>query len=197
MSGIFKRFKRSENGSATVEFVILFPIFIFIFLMGFESGYYMVRNVMLERAVDITSRDIKLGNGNIPQFQHLKANICAQAGIIPDCMNSLQVELQRIDAVPGATAALRGNAKCNDKNATTQDNQNATFYDVGSANNVLMLRVCALSEPLFPTTGIGVGMKVQGKDDYAIVATTVLVAEPGTRSINELPTWMNPPAVSN
>ena len=48
---------------------------------------------------------------------------------------------------------------------------------------MMMVRVCALSKPLFPTTGIGVGMQVDGDGNYAIVATTAFVNEPGNRGI--------------
>lgn len=190
----YLRFKKTEDGSATVEFVLLFPVFIFLFLMGFEAGYYMVRTVMLERAVDLSVREVRLGNGGIPEYKVLKANICAQAAIIPDCMESVQVDLRRIDAVPGGTLAMRSDTICNNKTEDAAVNQRNTFYDVGSANNVMMLRVCALSEPLFPTTGIGVGMRSdQVGDEVAIVATTLFVNEPGVRTIAEMPTWMNQP----
>lgn len=190
----FHAYKSSEDGTATVEFVLLFPIFVFLFLMGFEAGYYMVRTVMLERAVDLAVRDVRLGNGNIPEYRLLKANICAEAGVIPNCMDSVQVDLREVDAVPGGTIPMRNDAICNDKTQDAQFNTRNTYYDVGSANNVMMLRVCALSEPLFPTTGIGVGMRTaETGDDYAIVATALFVNEPGDRGIAETPVWMNNP----
>ena len=197
MSGFVNRYlsyKKSEDGTATIEFVLLFPVFIFLFLMGFEAGYYMVRTVMLERAVDLAVRDVRLGNGNIPQYTHLKANICAQAGIIPDCMNSIQVDMREIDAVPGGTTEVRGDAVCNDKTKDAAFNESNTYYDVGSSNNVMMLRVCAMTEPLFPTTGIGLGMRAnEDSTDVAIVATSIFVNEPGPRSMADTPTWMNQP----
>jgi len=35
---IFARFRRGQDGNATIEFVFLFPAFIFLFLTGFEAG---------------------------------------------------------------------------------------------------------------------------------------------------------------
>jgi hypothetical protein len=190
----YLKFKKAEDGTATVEFVLLFPVFIFLFLMGFEAGYYMVRTVMLERAVDLSVREVRLGDGGVPDYTLLKANICAQAAIIPDCMESVQVDLRRIDAVPGGTTAMRNDAICNDKTEDAAFNEGNTYYDVGSANNVMMLRVCALSEPLFPTTGIGVGMRSDRVgSEVAIVATTLFVNEPGVRTIAQKPKWMNQP----
>ena len=174
---------RKEDGNATIEFVFLFPAFIFLFLTGFEAGYYMVRNVMLEQATDIAVRDVRLGNGKVPSFVALKRDICANAAIIPDCLDSVQVEMQPVAIAPGAVATtLQTAAKCVDR-LSTDDPLTGTTYDVGSENQMMVVRVCALSKPLFPTTGIGVGMQVDGDGNYAIVSTTAFVNEPGNRTI--------------
>lgn len=176
-------FRREQDGNATIEFVLLFPAFIFLFLTGFESGYYMVRNVMLERAVDIAVRDVRLGNGRVPTFVALKQRICDEATILPDCMQNLQVEMRPVDIQPGGVAVMAGPARCVDLNSS-DDPLTGTTYNVGQVNNMMVLRVCALAEPLFPTTGIGVGMQVDGFGNYALVATTAFVNEPGNRGMS-------------
>lgn len=178
----YRRFRGKDDGNATIEFVFLFPAFIFLFLLGFESGYYMVRNVMLERAVDIAVRDVRLGNGKVPQFEALKQRICDEAAILDDCVNSVQIEMQPVAIVPGGTASVRTAAKCVDR-LSTDDPLTGTTYNAGAANSMMMVRVCALSKPLFPTTGIGVGMQVDAEGNYAIVATTAFVNEPGSRAV--------------
>ena len=175
-------FIEDQEGTATIEFVFLFPVFISLFLMGFESGYYMVRNVMLERAVDVAVRDVRLGNGRVPEFEALKDKICRQAAMIPDCMKSVQIEMQPVAISPGGTAVMVGPTKCVDR-ASTEDSLTGTTYDAGQENEMMIVRVCALSKPLFPSTGIGVGMKVDAEGNYAIVATTAFVNEPGNRAI--------------
>ena len=182
ISNHMRRFRKSEDGNPTLEFVILFPMFIFLFLTGFEAGYYMVRNVMLERGVDLAIRDVRLSNGNVPDFVELKQNICAQAAIIPDCVNSIQIEMQQIQAVPGDIAKMAGPARCIDRESD-EDALKFTNFDTGGQNQLMALRICALSQPLFPTTGIGVGMRRNGAGDYAMVATAAFVTEPGNRAI--------------
>ena len=107
-----RRFRRKQDGNASIEFVILFPAFMFLFLTGFEAGYYMVRNVALERAVDIAVRDVRLHNGNasgqVTGFAELKKRICDEAGIIPDCMRTVQVELQPIPRGVGSVNNVTG-----------------------------------------------------------------------------------------
>lgn len=180
----FRGFREKEEGNATVEFVLLFPTFIFLFLTGFEAGYYMVRNVALERATDIAVRDVRLSNGNVPGWAALKRRICDEAGIIPDCMRTLQVEMRAVPKGQGgvATAVGNGQVRCVDTGAPAGVDQTG-FYSLGSENQMMLVSVCSLSKPLFPTTGIGVGMKIDQEGNYALVATTAFVAEPGNRAM--------------
>ena len=185
----FKRFKERDDGNATVEFVILFPGLMMLFFAGFEAGYYMVRNVALERAVDIAVRDIRLGNGSqygaVPDHAALKKRICDAAGIIPDCMQSVKVEIKPVTKAPGGVAAALGSrVQCIDKTTPPSSPQNAACtYDVGVANDLMLIHACATSDPLFPSTGLGVGMKVDAYGNVAIVATSAFVNEPGARSM--------------
>jgi Flp pilus assembly pilin Flp len=180
-SKLFGRFRRQESGSATIEFVLLFPVIIALFMMGFESGYYMVRNVMLERAVDIAVRDVRLGNGRVPNFDDLKVNICNNAGLLPDCVNSIQIEMQEVAITPGGTVPMQTDARCVDR-MSTDDSLTGTTYDVGQINSMMIVRVCTLQQPLFPTTSIGAGLGVDIEGNYAMVATSAFVTEPGTRA---------------
>ncbi len=177
------RFGRREDGSATIEFVFLFPMFMFLFLMGFESGLYMIRNVMLERAVDISVRDIRLGNGRVPEFAALKENICDDVLVIPNCADSIHIYMTEIDITPGAVAANTGDFRC--LNRYSSDPQfGDDDYEVGQANTMMLVQVCASVHPYFPTTGIGLGLRRdQLGGDYAIVASTAFVNEPGTRAM--------------
>jgi len=154
--------------------------------MGFESGYYMVRSVMLERAVDISVRNVRLGNGKIPQLAAFKEDVCQNATILPDCENSIQVEMVSVDMVPGAVAALDDSSVCIDRRRADVDQTAFSTYDVGTINKMVLVRVCAVASPLFPTTGIGSGMKrtEQIGENYAMIATTAFVAEPGTRDFD-------------
>ncbi len=189
MSMLFKRlvrFRKRQDGTASIEFVILFPVFMFMLLTGFESGLYMVRNVMMERAVDIAMRDVRLGNGRIPeftppQFATLKQRICDNAAVIPNCMQMVQVEMRPVAIEPGGVAAFGRNVRCIDTEADPGAVQ-ATTYDTGQDNSLMVVRVCTLAQPFFPTTGMSAGMAYDGKGNYALVTTTAFVNEPGQRA---------------
>lgn len=181
----FKSFGKNQDGSSTVEFVLLFPTFIFIFFLGFESGYYMLRGVMLERGVDVAVRDVRLANGNVPDLAQMKTNICDVALMLPDCENSLQIEIRPVAPVPGGIADAGTEIACIDKTVDPDDAVNATTYNTGSGNQLMLVRVCALAEPMFPTTGIGAGLKVDSLGNYALVSTSVFVNEPGATTDRE------------
>ncbi|WP_428687944.1 TadE/TadG family type IV pilus assembly protein [Roseibium sp.] len=179
---IYRKFKEQQDGNSSIEFVFLFPAVMFIFLMGFEAGYYMVRNAMLERALDVAVRDVRLGNGNIPDYAALKTRLCDEVGIVDDCDETLQIELKPVAIQPGALAAVSSDARCIDTNSAA-DPLTGTTYNVGQINNMMMVRACLLAKPLFPTTGIGAGMSMDGEGHYALVATSAFVNEPGKRGI--------------
>ena len=185
ISHLFKTlrtFKSGQDGTATIEFVIFFPALMALFLMGFESGYYMLRSVMLERSVDISIREVRLSNNSLPSFGALKANICKNARILADCEDQLQIELQPVATEPGAVASIGKATRC--VNTTSdEDPLKFTTYDVGAENQMMLVRVCALSKPLFPSTRYSASMVRDTQGNYAIVATAAFVTEPGARGV--------------
>lgn len=188
ISNIFnklRRFKTGQDGNATIEFVVFFPALMMLFLMGFESGYYMLRNVMLERSVDISIREVRLSNNSLPDFVSLKKNICKSAYILDDCEDKLQIEMRPVATEPGAVAGLGKVTRCVDT-ASDEDPLKYTTYDVGAENQMMLVRVCALSKPLFPSTRFSASMVRDTQGNYAIVTNAAFVTEPGARGIKVL-----------
>lgn len=169
------RLRRNESGATSLEFVILFPLFITIFLATFESGFMMLRNVMLERSVDLAVRDLRLGTPTPPTFDELKQTICDRTYFIDDCMDVVQVELRPVDMT--TWGPLDGPPRCIDVESHI-DPLDQTEYSVGSNNELMLVRVCALFRPMFPTTGLGLGMRYDVEGNYALIATSAFVNEP-------------------
>jgi hypothetical protein len=188
-----RRFRRSEDGGPTIEFVILFPAFILIFLGSFESGLMMVRNVMLERSVDLAVRSLRLGTPVPPTYEEFKESICDEALIFKDCMKLVQIQLEPVDMTTW-------NVPANDANCIDEATHNAavdpinpiddTTFIGGGNNELMIVRVCALFNPMFPGTTLGMQMPVYQPDDpnesqkYALVVTSAFVNEP-SRSEDE------------
>lgn len=171
--GSVRRFWRGEDANSTVEFVIIFPIFMVIFIATFEIGMLMVRQVMLDRATDISVRALRLGSWATPTQDQMKLNICNIASILPECMSNLMIELR---PVPTSTwTPLASNATCVDKTAVIQP---VTTFDGGQQNELMLVRVCALMKPFFPSSTLGQLLPQAGTEYYALVSTSAFVNEP-------------------
>ncbi len=88
---------RKEDGSATVEFVFVFPFFLSILFWTVELGLINIRQTFLERALDETVRDIRLGTGEAPQHDDIRDLICARSVFTEDCSTSLRLEMVQLD----------------------------------------------------------------------------------------------------
>lgn len=169
----FLRLRRAEEGNATIEFVILFPIFMVLFLSAFEIGLLMVRQVMLDRATDIAVRALRIGEWDNPTHDNLKSFICDQALILPDCKENMLIELSPVSKT--TWAPLPEGPTCVDKSAEIQPVVN---FEVGIQHELMMVRVCALQKPLAPLTGLGLRLPRQDADHYALVSLSAFVNEP-------------------
>ena len=54
---LLRRFLRAEDGSGTLEFAVLAPVFLGLFLSTFELGMLLARQMMLDRGIDLAVRD--------------------------------------------------------------------------------------------------------------------------------------------
>jgi hypothetical protein len=168
-----RRFARRDDGTATVEFVILFPLFIVLMVSGFEAGMLMTRQMMLERGLDLTMRALRLDQIPNPNHDKVKALICKNAMIIPNCEDVVQLELSRVDTTTFAMP-LQGN-KCVDRTGNIAPVLN---FNPGNRSELMMVRACAIFDPMFPATGLGVHLPRDASGGYALIATSAFVNEP-------------------
>lgn len=171
-------FRKSEDGVVTIEFVILFPVFFFFFLMTVEKGITSLQHVMLERGVDVTVREIRIGRIANPSRNALKARICEAAAIIPDCENQLDIELLNNDL--RNWSAMNQPIQCVDRGEEPEPD---SVVPTGGNNALMFIRVCARIDPLMPTTGLGKAIADNNSGSaaggsYALVSTAAFVIEP-------------------
>ena len=163
---------RREDGNATIEFALLFPALMTLFLMVVETGVLMTRGVMLDRATDIAMRQLRLGTLDPMTPAGLRTEICNNAVIIPDCPNVLTVELR---PVPSTTwAPYTGPATCINRDENIDP---LLEFTPGIANELMMVRVCAKFDPFFPSGKLAAQIKTQD-GGYALVAMSAFVNEP-------------------
>jgi Flp pilus assembly protein TadG len=169
----FTRKARAEEGTATIPFVLFFPFFIALVIASLELGLLMVRQVMLERGLDMAVRDLRLGIWNNPTFNGLKQRICNNAGIIPDCMSTLHLELRPVSKV--TWEPLSSGPTC--VNRVEDPNPDITF-NAGVSNEMMLIRACVKFKPMFPSTGLGFSMPKDSAGEYALVSASAFVNEP-------------------
>ncbi|MEO1639926.1 MAG: TadE/TadG family type IV pilus assembly protein [Pseudomonadota bacterium] len=178
MKSLLKRFVRDEAGTASLEFVLVFPVFFGFFLATVEAGMISVRHVMLERGVDIAVRDVRIGVMPEPDRDLLRARICDIAMIIPDCTTQLEIEMIQRD--PNDWEAIPTTVRCVDRGNIDDDNSNVE----GTPNNQLMfIRACVRIDPFMPTTGLGKTIVDNNQGgaaggSYALVSRAAFVVEP-------------------
>lgn len=177
--GLRKRlriFRRREDGAAAIEFVVMTPLLFGIFMTAMELGVYSMRQMWLDRGLDVAVRQVRLNTANIPSHDALKQTICINAGFLPDCSNSLKLEMIRVD--PRAFASLDAEVDCVDRSEPIES-QEEPNYITGNEHDLMMLRACVKFSPMFPTTGLGFQLDKDGAGQAVMTAMSAFVQEPG------------------
>ncbi|MFQ6553103.1 TadE/TadG family type IV pilus assembly protein [Aestuariibius insulae] len=170
------RFRKDESGNQTIEFIIFFPTVMFLFLAAVEVGVYSIRHVVLERGLDLTVRSIRLNQAAITA-EDIRADVCANSLMIPDCPNQVRVEMLALDARNFTDSSVPAETKCLDISDGTPV-QPANEVQEGAPNQLMVLRVCALFNPFFPTTGFGKSIPKASGGSYALVSLGAFAIEP-------------------
>ncbi len=169
-----RRFCRADSGAATIEFAILFPAFIIFLVSAIEMGVMNARNSMLERALDLAVRDIQINTATAPTHDDVKRMICSHTSIIPDCFVNMRIEMLPINT--RVATSIDPAPDCVD---TLEPFEPVRQFRNGSQNQIMLIRVCSLFRPMFPTTGLGFQLpRTGGQDTYALVAVSAFVMEP-------------------
>lgn len=163
-----------ERGSATVEFVIAFPVVLTVVLSGFESGLLLSRKVMLDRAVDMTVRELRLTQIKNPTHQLVKEHICSFNTFVEDCLNVLRLDLEPI-ATTGNWALPTDAPDCVDRDAAINPPED---LDEGGENELMLLRVCVVVDPVFPNFGLGLYLPKDASGGVRLISTSAFVNEP-------------------
>jgi Flp pilus assembly protein TadG len=168
-----RRFRRDEAGTATTEFVIIVPVFFMLLLMGVDAGLVMTRQVMLDRALDIVVRDLRLGRLEDPSLNDLRTRICSQTAILPNCAANLLIDLRTVNTLSWNFPATP--PACVDRAASITP---VTSVVAGAGNDMMMLRACMIIDPLFPTTSWGLQLPLDDSGGFQLFALSSFVNEP-------------------
>jgi Flp pilus assembly protein TadG len=169
-----RAFGLSESGVATVEFVVVFPFFVTIFLSSYEVAIMNIRAVMMERSLDMVVRDIRLAGGADIQHDAVRSRICNNAILIPNCADVTKIELTRVDRETWTTN-LEVTPDCQDREDEIKPPKN---FKNGTQNDLMLIRVCATVDAIFPTFGVGRTIPKDEQGGYILMSSSAFVNEP-------------------
>ena len=172
-SNALRRFGRREDGTAAIEFAMTVPLLMMIFMASFESGFLMIRSIMLEQSVDMTMRELRLGHLPLATAATLKDEICSRSVILTNCEDNITIEMRRINTTSWDLPT--SNVACMDR---VEDIEPAVVFDQGQQNDVMLVRVCVVQDAMFPTTGVGLGLPKDDQGGYGLITTTAFSVEP-------------------
>lgn len=169
------RFARDQRGAiATVDFAIMFPIILTMFLSSVEVGMMTVRQTLLEHAVDRAVRDLRIGTGAEVTHDSLRNRICGYAGMLPDCKATLKLELRPTN-MRTLDTQLSEIPDCVDRSAQLSP---VLAFSNGQRSELMVMRACFVFSPIFPNVGFGYNARKNAAGDIELIATTAFVNEP-------------------
>ncbi len=169
---------RAEDGTATVELVILLPAFVLVMVNAIEASVLMTRATLLDRGLDLAVRELRLNTEAPPGFDEFRALICEGAALLPGCLDALQVELQPVGAA--SWAAMDAPARCVDREEpiAPRTEDDPEHYRAGAADALMMVRACLVIDPLLPNYGLGALLPKDASGGYRLIAVSAYVQEP-------------------
>lgn len=168
------RFFRREEGNVTVEFVILFPVIVTMFVSTVELGILTVRQTLLERGLSLAVRDLQIGLTENVDHDTIKELICDYAGgMLPDCEDALKLEMMPVNL--RAYAALPDDVDCVDR---AEEVNPVRSFTNGQANELMLLRACLTFTPIAPNVGLGRNFGKDVNGDAMMYAVSAFVNEP-------------------
>ncbi len=173
MSQCLHRWWCREDGTATMEFALMLPLIMTLFVMSFEAGVIQLRQSMLERSLEMAMEDLRLGNVSNPTHNKLRDEICDHLVVVNDCKSVLKIDLQPVNTTTWVFPSAA--PSCVDR---SQNIQPLTNFTVGGGDEMMLVRVCLPADPLFPSTGIGLGLPKDGAGQYRLIAQSAFVNEP-------------------
>lgn len=167
-----RRIFGDRSGAAAIEFALVAPLFFAIVFSTIEAGWLMTKAIMLDRAVERTVRQLRLGTLPDISYDGVKRAICREAMIFSDCQNSLLVELIPIKTAGDLPA---NNATCVDRSGTIHP---TIRFDPGARAEEVFVRACIVVDPLTPFLGLGLALPKDASGGTSIVSSSAFMNEP-------------------
>lgn len=183
-----RRLWRREDGVASIELAFCLPVLLMLFMASMEAGLFMVRSAMLDRGLDIAIRDYRLGHMRSMDAEQIRNRVCQFTLAVADCKNNLKVWIEPVNTsttpwtLPSRFDPRTGQLRvfCGDRNDPLVSPIPGTVPDEAhDQNRIMLIRVCALEDPIFPSTYFSMRLtKDSATGKYELASATVVVTEP-------------------
>jgi hypothetical protein len=165
-------FRKNEDGSSSIEFIIVFPVIMWFVLTTFEMGLIATRMVMLEHGLDMAARDIRLGSPDVATHDGLKRRVCEHAQVLNNCERDLILEVVQMDL---NSSYPQNEPNCIDR---TGEIEPTISFTPGGRSRIMFVRACVIIDPLFPSHNITLGLPRDSTGGLQLVAFTAFMNEP-------------------
>ncbi|SOC10722.1 hypothetical protein SAMN05877809_105164 [Rhodobacter sp. JA431] len=170
-----RRLRRSEEGAVTIPTLFWLPLFLMIMAAGVELGVTTIKQTLFDRGVDMSVRILRLGIADLPTREQLKRSICENIAFIPDCMETLSVEV-----VPIITTGTPWTAPQQVPALCPKDIANYPTPQVlrGATNQPMLVRACLEMEPMMKANPLGMVLGSGPNGTFPLIARSVFINEP-------------------
>lgn len=169
-----RSFLRDDSGSVVLlPFAIWLPLFLAVIIAGLEIGALSLRHTQLERGLDATVREVRLGTGENLDHDTLKQMICDNTTVLASCTDMLRLEMIPL-SLRDWSEPTQG-ADCVD---TAEPVRPLRQFEAGDPNELMMLRACYKYKPIAPTGALAARMPKDAEGYAALVSFSAFVQEP-------------------
>ena len=165
-------YAKDDQGTASVEFILVLPAYISILILSIELGLVTLRHTLLERGLDMAVREVRLGTGTVPQHDDIKDLVCANSLMLLDCQNKLRLEMRSADI--RSFNAFDTSADCTD---AAEPAKPVREFTPGQQNELMLLRACLRYDPLFPNEFLGSALEKNASGEASVIVTSAFVQE--------------------
>lgn len=161
-----------RSGAAAVEFALIVPVLLALVFSTLEAGWIMVQSIMLDRALDTTVRELRIGSFANPTQAAMRQRICAEAFVLVNCNSALALEMFHITNGSGYPA---DSARCVNRDSPIAP---VLRFTPGGRTETVFVRACFVVEPLTPGIGLGLALPKDSSGAHRIIAKSGFVNEP-------------------
>lgn len=164
--------RRDKRGAAAVEFAMIVPVLLAVTFSTLEAGWLMLQSIMLDRALDMTVRELRIGTFANPTQAEMRQRVCERAMVLGDCNRTLALELVPINSSADYPS---DSARCVNRGTTIEP---VLRFNAGARSSIVYVRACFVVSPLTPGMGLAMALSRDATGAVRIVSKSAFANEP-------------------